>query len=314
MANGPRTIYSRRQRLAPGQYDTPLADFLRNLPDYFNQYQQNQLALERQKIQTKRYEDAQKQQEFRNDISLANLLDGSSQTKFLKSSKDPRLQNIGNQRESSENTFQEILNSGNMSESDIENINFFKESLNDPNIRGNKERENQIKSQIKTLQDKSLLQSLESSIGDREDNVLKIIMAKGKSGDVSGAYEDFLEFEKKTINRKRKTAKGRDNVLRYVDDGTPVFRNIPMTATPSAQVEYVQTELKEVRRSLRTKDKNSKEYQDLLDREKDLVNRADVLSGINNQQSDLFNNNSRFLFEADPSPAESSAARIKIDY
>jgi hypothetical protein len=57
MANGPRTIYSRRQRLAPGQYDTPLADFLRNLPDYFNQYQQNQLALERQQLADKRYED-----------------------------------------------------------------------------------------------------------------------------------------------------------------------------------------------------------------------------------------------------------------
>ena len=59
MANGIRSIYSRRQRMAPGQYDTPLADFLDNLPGYFNQYQQNQLALERQKLADKRYEDAQ---------------------------------------------------------------------------------------------------------------------------------------------------------------------------------------------------------------------------------------------------------------
>ena len=52
VANGRRrSIYSSRQRMAPGQYETPLADFLDRLPDYFNQYQQNQLALEKQKLQ-----------------------------------------------------------------------------------------------------------------------------------------------------------------------------------------------------------------------------------------------------------------------
>ena len=76
MSRHTRTIYSRRQRMAPGQYDTPLADFLDRLPDYFNQYQQNQLVLERQKLQTKRYEDAQKQQEFTNELNLikSNLI------------------------------------------------------------------------------------------------------------------------------------------------------------------------------------------------------------------------------------------------
>ena len=57
MANGPRSIYSRRQRMAPGQYDNPLADFLDNLPSYVNQFQQNQLALGRQQLQEKRYEE-----------------------------------------------------------------------------------------------------------------------------------------------------------------------------------------------------------------------------------------------------------------
>ena len=47
MANGPRSIYSRRQRLGPARFDNPLADFLDRLPDYFNQYQQNQLAEKR---------------------------------------------------------------------------------------------------------------------------------------------------------------------------------------------------------------------------------------------------------------------------
>tara|TARA_R100000995_G_scaffold67644_1_gene36256 strand:+ start:753 stop:2606 length:1854 start_codon:yes stop_codon:yes gene_type:complete len=69
MANGPRTIYSRRQRMAPGQYDTPLADFLDRLPDYVNQFQQNQLAIGRQKLQEQRYQDS---------ISRQNRLDAEA--------------------------------------------------------------------------------------------------------------------------------------------------------------------------------------------------------------------------------------------
>ena len=69
MANGPRSIYSRRQRMAPGQYDTPLADFLDALPGYVNQFQQNQLALGRQQLADKRYEDSIKRQRDRDDYS-----------------------------------------------------------------------------------------------------------------------------------------------------------------------------------------------------------------------------------------------------
>jgi hypothetical protein len=55
-----RSIYSRRQRLGPDRFDNPLADFLDRLPDYFNDYQRNQLALERQQLADKRYEDSQR--------------------------------------------------------------------------------------------------------------------------------------------------------------------------------------------------------------------------------------------------------------
>ena len=57
MSNGIRTIYSRKQRIAPGQYETPIADFLDRLPGLVNQYQQNQLAQQRQDLADKRYED-----------------------------------------------------------------------------------------------------------------------------------------------------------------------------------------------------------------------------------------------------------------
>ena len=66
-----RSIYSRRQRLGPTRFDNPLADFLDRLPDYFNDYQRNQLALERQQLADKRYEDAQERQVMIDDFNMA---------------------------------------------------------------------------------------------------------------------------------------------------------------------------------------------------------------------------------------------------
>ena len=82
MANGPRSIYSRRQRLGPARYDNPLADFLDNLPAYFNDYQRNQLALERQQLADKRYEDS---------ITRQNKLDVENQKRYEKAQEDKEL-------------------------------------------------------------------------------------------------------------------------------------------------------------------------------------------------------------------------------
>ena len=57
-----RSIYSRRQSMPAGTYDTPLADFLDALPQYVNQYQQNQLA-------QKRYQDELDYRNERNRIA-----------------------------------------------------------------------------------------------------------------------------------------------------------------------------------------------------------------------------------------------------
>jgi hypothetical protein len=69
MANGRRSIYSRRQSMPAGTYDTPLADFLDALPQYINQYQQNQLALERQELAEQRYQDEIDYRNERNRIA-----------------------------------------------------------------------------------------------------------------------------------------------------------------------------------------------------------------------------------------------------
>ena len=66
-----RSIYSRRQRLGPARFDNPLADFLDWLPNYVNQFQQNQLALGRQQLADKRYEDTLQRQRMMDDFSIA---------------------------------------------------------------------------------------------------------------------------------------------------------------------------------------------------------------------------------------------------
>tara|TARA_R110002020_G_scaffold192540_2_gene392758 strand:- start:1397 stop:2320 length:924 start_codon:yes stop_codon:yes gene_type:complete len=104
MANGPRSIYSRRQRMAPGQYDNRLADFLDNLPDYFNQYHQQQL-------QTQKYKDSQKQQEFTNELNLIRSLPEDAQANAFATSKIPRMQSAGIQMQSKKQAFTDRLNS-----------------------------------------------------------------------------------------------------------------------------------------------------------------------------------------------------------
>ena len=70
-----KTIYSRRQRMAPGQYETPLADFLDRLPDYINQFQQNQIAIGRQQLVDKKYEEdrAYRQRAEQRSIDQQNI-------------------------------------------------------------------------------------------------------------------------------------------------------------------------------------------------------------------------------------------------
>jgi hypothetical protein len=86
-----RSIYSARQS-SPSTYDTSFADFLDSIPQLVGQYQQNQLAFERQKLADKRYEDARTakkeqyenaliQQEFDNHMKIYNSLDKSSYKK-----------------------------------------------------------------------------------------------------------------------------------------------------------------------------------------------------------------------------------------
>tara|TARA_A100001391_G_scaffold44130_1_gene25703 strand:- start:5579 stop:6613 length:1035 start_codon:yes stop_codon:yes gene_type:complete len=139
-----RSIYSRRQRLGPARFDNPLADFLDRLPDYFNDYQRNQLALGRQQLAEKKYEDQQERQrsldedaknqrELANDLRIAGILDGEAQIKFLKSSKAPRLSQIASDLEAKQNNFNDFFSSIQLNLDDDDVINKLNEESKNTN-------------------------------------------------------------------------------------------------------------------------------------------------------------------------------------
>ena len=242
-----RSIYSRRQRMAPGQYDNPLADFLDRLPGYFNQYQQNQLALGRQQLADRRYEDAQEQQEFRNELSLAGLLDGSDQAKFLESSSNPMLQRIGASKKASEDTFQSLIEPDDMSEDNASKVSYFQELLKNPSVSGNPTRENQVKSRIANIQNTAIRKNINEIVSsDPTNNSYKIIAQKALV-DAPGAYKDILELEGKKIKTERKIITDAAGRKRYVEDGTLVFPEVvpeekDKFATPTAILNSLQNQ------------------------------------------------------------------------
>jgi archaellum component FlaC len=122
MANGVKSIYSRRQRMAPGQYETPLADFLDRLPDYVGQYQAQKLALDKQKLQERRYNDAllrqkeiddesRKQKEYTNELNLLKSLPKEAQANAFATSKISRIRDVGVDLQKKEQAFTDRINS-----------------------------------------------------------------------------------------------------------------------------------------------------------------------------------------------------------
>ena len=140
-----RSIYSRRQRLGPTRFDNPLADFLDRLPDYFNDYQRNQLALERQKLADKRYDDQQKQQEFANEIALLRQLPESAKAKAMMSSENEDIKELGRISEEEANAFDAMLKPPDPFAPTNELLSYYNSLENNPSVRGNKARLDQVR-------------------------------------------------------------------------------------------------------------------------------------------------------------------------
>ena len=151
MANGPRSIYSRRQRMAPGQYDNPFADFLDSLPGYINQFQRNQLELGKQQLADKRYDDAQEQQVFRNELTLINSLPESARAKAMLSSENEDIQEAGRTVEKESNAFDAMLQPPDPYADGNDLLSYYNSLEVHPSVRGNKARLDQVREKKRSI-------------------------------------------------------------------------------------------------------------------------------------------------------------------
>jgi hypothetical protein len=231
MANGPRSIYSRRQRLGPASYETPLADFLDRLPDYFNDYQRNQLALEKQQLANKMYEDSREQQAYRNELTLINSLPESARAKAMLSSENENIQEAGRAVEEESNAFDAMLNPSDMSEPENQQLEYYNNLLNSPSVRNNQARINQVKGKIKSLNNNLLQSQVQTWYDSNKDNPNARIILQQSQYDPSGAIKNITTLKDP---KKREIIADASGYKRYADTGDRVFPDVvkqpPLTA------------------------------------------------------------------------------------
>jgi len=189
MANGPRTIYSRRQRLAPGQYDTPFADFLDNLSGYVNQFQQNQLALGQQQFQRLKYNDAKEQQKYTNELNVFKLLPQDQRLNAMSTSKIPDIKAIGDKGKEQRQAFTDQINevyTDNVGDSSAI-LTGLEGLLSNPDIRSNETRTSQIQDHIDREKPKVIRQQINTWAQENpSDPRVKAIVMQSKT-DPDGA-------------------------------------------------------------------------------------------------------------------------------
>ena len=161
-----RSIYSRRQSMPAGTYETPLADFLDALPQYINQYQQNQLRM-------KQYEDTVKQREYNNELNLYRLLPDEVRSEAMSKSDNEEISQIGTKAVNNKKAFLDQLNFTDINKSDVEMLDYYNNLLTSPNVAGNTKRENQIKNKIISQQNKIKKESIKQYYDNNPDSKFK---------------------------------------------------------------------------------------------------------------------------------------------
>ncbi len=244
-----RSIYSRQQRLGPARFDNPLADFLDRLPDYFNDYQRNQLVLERQQLADKRYEDSQriaeeqrlkeenryqarqKQQSFANEIALIKELPESARAKAMMSSENEDIQEAGRVSEEEANAFDAMLNPSDMSEPENQQLEYYNNLLNSPSVRNNQARINQVKGKIKSINNNLLQSQVQTWYESNKDNPNAKIILQQSQYDPSGAIKNITSLKDP---KERKIIADASGYKRYTDTGERAFPEVtkqpPLTA------------------------------------------------------------------------------------
>tara|TARA_R100000995_G_scaffold84588_1_gene63790 strand:+ start:1057 stop:1992 length:936 start_codon:yes stop_codon:yes gene_type:complete len=250
MANGRRSIYSRRQSMPAGSYDTPLADFLDAIPGYITQYQQNQLQLNKQALQEKRYDDAIKQRDYTNELNLYKLLPDDVRSAAMSKSENEDISQIGTKAVNNKKAFFEQLNFADVSKSDVEMLDYYDNLLISQNIAGNTTREKQVKNKKKSLQNRMLKDQIEEYYKDKT-TPLKSVHMQRSAYEPDEVMKEILDLETKTMTGTRETFKGADGYNYYLDTKERVLPNIVKSAPMGSSLEALNALLKSAENNLR---------------------------------------------------------------
>ena len=205
MANGIRTIYSPRQRMAPGQYETPLADFLEKVPNYILQFEEMKLARDRQQLQEERYKDsvnrqsrldneAKLQREYTNELNLFKLLPEPARVDAYSTSKNPRVRAAGEKAKVSRQAFVDQLSpvGTDWADNPAGEITHLENLLSDPSISPYSGRVQQIEDRIGRLKPKVARQQINQWAQDNpNDPRVKAIVMQSKT-DPDGALKAIV--------------------------------------------------------------------------------------------------------------------------
>ena len=217
--------------MAPGQYETPFRDFLEKLPDYVNQFQRNQLVLGQQQLEKRKYEDARKQEAYRNEVTLINLLPESARAKAMIGSENKDIQEAGTAVEEESNAFDAMLNPLEVSETDSEQLEYYNNLLNNPSVRNNQARIDQVKTKIKSINNKLLRSQVKEWHNANKDNPNAKIILQQSQYDPSGAIKNITTLKDP---KKREIIADASGYKRYSDTGERVFPDVvkqpPLTA------------------------------------------------------------------------------------
>ena len=243
-----------------GTYDTPLADFLDALPQYINQYQQNQLRM-------KQYEDTIKQREYNNELNLYRLLPDEVRSEAMSKSDNEEISQIGTKAVNNKKAFFEQLNFADVNKSDVEMLDYYDNLLTSQNIAGNTTRENQVKNKKKSLQNKMLKDQIDEYYKDKT-TPLKSVHMQRSAYEPDEVMKEILDLETKTMTGTRETFKGADGYNYYLDTKERVLPNIVKSAPMGSSLEALNTLLKSAERKLLTgKSKMTSEAVEALEAE-----------------------------------------------
>ena len=217
--------------MAPGQYDNPFADFLDSLPGYINQFQRNQLELGKQQLADKRYDDAQEQQVFRNELTLINSLPESARAKAMLSSENEDIQEAGRTVEKESNAFDAMLQPPDPYADGNDLLSYYNSLEVHPSVRGNKARLDQVREKKRSIKNNLLQSQVQTWYESNKDNPNAKIIFQQSQYDPSGAIKNITTLKDP---KKREIIADASGYKRYSDTGERVFPDVvkqpPLTA------------------------------------------------------------------------------------